>query len=216
MAQENTTATSLRAVQIGLKVPKDRKNDFANFVYRKAEDIIQHAKPLLDKNGLTLVIFDELEYIGDRYYVKATAQVIDKADKTIACSAYAREALDKKGMDVAQITGSASSYARKYALSGLFAIDNSDIPDLDEQVHETPVAKPEPKAEKVTKDKFATATQKVELQGLMKQADIAVSEMKEFVVSVIGKERVETNSDYEAIKEALEFDAEPEPEDINS
>jgi len=203
MAQENTTATSLRAVQIGLKVPKDRKNEFANFVYRKAEDIIQHAKPLLDKNDLTLVIYDELEYIGDRYYVKATAQVIDKADKTIACSAYAREALDKKGMDVAQITGSASSYARKYALSGLFAIDNSDIPDLDEQVHETPVAKPEPKAEEVSEDKFATATQKVELQGLMKQAHIMTSEMTDFVEMVIGKGRVETYADYKAVKQAL-------------
>jgi hypothetical protein len=213
MAQENTTATSLRAVQIGLKVPKDRKNDFANFVYRKAEDIIQHAKPLLDKNGLTLVIFDELEYIGDRYYVKATAQVIDKADKTIACSAYAREALDKKGMDVAQITGSASSYARKYALSGLFAIDNSDIPDLDEQVHEAPAVKPAPKPEPVVEEidgnKIATAPQKFEIANLLKQINVAKDEMADFVESVIGKPRIETYDDYSNVKDAIAMESEP-------
>lgn len=105
-------------IQTKLKVPKDQKNTFSNYSYRSCEDILEAVKPLLGDN--TLTISDELVNIGDRYYVKATAKFND-----VEVTAYAREEETKKGMDGAQITGSASSYARKYALNGLFLIDDT-------------------------------------------------------------------------------------------
>lgn len=116
----------LAKVQLSLKAPKSRKNDFAGFNYRNLEDILEGVKPLLMENGLYLVLEDSIEQIGDRYYVKATATVGDvDSEKRISNSAYAREALEKKKSDEAQITGAASSYARKYALNGLFLIDDT-------------------------------------------------------------------------------------------
>lgn len=120
----------LRKVQMELKAPKNQHNNFGNYNYRNCEDILEAVKPLLDKNNLTLIISDELTNIGDRYYIKATAQLLSHQG-TIEVSAFAREEESKKGMDPAQITGSASSYARKYALNGLFNID--DTKDADAQ-----------------------------------------------------------------------------------
>ena len=135
---------TLNRIQKELKAPKSQRNTFGNYNYRNAEDILEAVKPLLGKAVLTLT--DEIVLIGDRYYVKAQAILTDGADVRIAC-AYAREALDKKGMDVAQITGAASSYARKYALNGLFCID--DTKDADhgsntETVAEKAVTAPKP------------------------------------------------------------------------
>ena len=115
-------------IQQELKVPKNRRNTFGNYNYRSAEDIVEAAKPLCHKEGFILNLTDEMVEVGGRVYVKATASITDGEQSLNACG-WAREAETKKGMDEAQITGSASSYARKYALNGLFAID--DVADAD-------------------------------------------------------------------------------------
>ena len=125
----------LAAVQLELKAPKGQRNTFGNYDYRSAEDILEAVKPLLNKHGLTLTVDDSIELVGDRYYVKATAAVFNGAGDVVTATAYAREAEDKKGMDSAQVTGATSSYARKYALNGLFAIDDAKDADTDEHRH---------------------------------------------------------------------------------
>lgn len=124
---------SLQAVQRDLKAPKNQRNSFAKYNYRSAEDILEAVKPLLNENGLILLLGDTIEQIGARYYVKATARLIDVATgDAIENTAYAREQDEKKGSDASQVTGAASSYARKYCLNGLFAIDDTKDPDTDE------------------------------------------------------------------------------------
>ena len=118
-------------IQQELKVPKSQRNTFGNYNYRNCEDILEAVKPLLVKYECVLTISDCIENIGSRYYVKATAKLTDGKD-SIEVTAYAREAETKKGMDDSQITGSTSSYARKYALNGLFAIDDTKDADTDE------------------------------------------------------------------------------------
>ena len=123
----------LSQVQNELKAPKGQKNTFGNYKYRSAEDILEAVKPILKKNDLTIIISDTLENIGERYYIKATVSLCDlDMDERIQVNAYAREEETKKGMDGSQITGTASSYARKYALNGLFNIDDTKDADTDE------------------------------------------------------------------------------------
>jgi len=130
MEEDNTTLVDrLRAVQGSLKAPKGQTNKFGNYRYRSAEDILEAVKPLLHKQQLALIVTDEMQEVGGRVYVKASAAVIDPVGAQLSVTAYAREAETKKGMDDAQITGSASSYARKYALNGLFAIDDTKDAD---------------------------------------------------------------------------------------
>ena len=120
----------LQGTQSSLKAPKGQTNKFGGYRYRSAEDILEALKPLLGEWGCSLVIQDEMVEVGGRVYVKATANLIDnETESVLSTSAFAREAETKKGMDDAQITGSASSYARKYALNGLFAIDDTKDPD---------------------------------------------------------------------------------------
>lgn len=119
---------SLAYIQQELKVPKSERNTFANFDYRSAEKILEAVKPLVHGKDLTLLLSDEVVNIGDANYVKATVTLTNGKER-ISVDAYAREEVAKKGMDTAQITGSTSSYARKYALSGLFAIDDTKDPD---------------------------------------------------------------------------------------
>lgn len=116
------------AIQSELKAPKGQYNSFGKYNYRSCEDILEGVKPLLAKHGLVLTIQDGIELIGDRYYVKATATITD-GKENVSTSAYARESLDKKGMDASQVTGATSSYARKYALNGLLAIDDTKDAD---------------------------------------------------------------------------------------
>ena len=118
----------LAEIQQTLKAPKSQTNKFGGYKYRNCEDILQAVKPLL--GDLTLTLHDEIVMVGDRYYIKATVSITD-GDQTMSATAYAREEEVKKGMDSSQITGSASSYARKYALNGLLAID--DTKDADTQ-----------------------------------------------------------------------------------
>lgn len=115
-------------IQQELKAPKNQHNDFGNYYYRSCEDILEAVKPLLKANDLVMRITDELIQVGERYYVKATVILTD-GKETIENVAYAREEETKKGMDGSQITGASSSYARKYALNGLFLID--DVKDSD-------------------------------------------------------------------------------------
>lgn len=116
------------AIQSELKAPKGQYNSFGKYNYRSCEDILEGVKPLLAKHGLVLTIRDGIELIGDRYYVKATATITDGKEQ-LSTDAYARESLDKKGIDASQVTGSTSSYARKYALNGLLAIDDTKDAD---------------------------------------------------------------------------------------
>ena len=111
-------------IQFALNVPKNRTNKFGGYNYRSAEDILKAAKPLLKEYGCVLNISDEIREIGGRFYIEATATLINSAGEMISAKGCAREEEAKKGMDEAQITGAVSSYARKYALNGLFAIDD--------------------------------------------------------------------------------------------
>lgn len=128
----------LANVQADLKAPKGQYNSFGKYNYRSCEDILEAVKPLLKANNLTLTIGDEIELIGDRYYIKAIATLSDNESKDVVINtAYAREAESKSGMDSSQITGTASSYARKYALNGLFLIDDTKDADTDEHAKQT-------------------------------------------------------------------------------
>tara|TARA_R100001086_G_scaffold151577_1_gene80603 strand:+ start:132 stop:578 length:447 start_codon:yes stop_codon:yes gene_type:complete len=120
----------MQSIQAELKAPKGQTNKFGGYTYRSAEDILEAVKPLLNKYNCFLTVSDEIVEVGGRVYVKATATVTEShCDPIAITTAFAREAETKKGMDEAQITGSASSYARKYALNGLFAIDDTKDPD---------------------------------------------------------------------------------------
>lgn len=137
----------LAAVQQELKAPKDKKNTFAGYSYRSAEGILEAAKPVLKKYGATIILGDTIKEIGGRIYVEATAEFLDtehifedtekRMMNLIEVTAYAREAETKKGLDDSQITGTASSYARKYALNGLLLIDDTKDADTDEYQKQT-------------------------------------------------------------------------------
>lgn len=128
---------TLSNIQVELKAPKNLYNSFGRYKYRNAESILEAAKPLCAKHGCTLTVSDEVILIGSRYYIKATATVQDKDGNAASTTALAREDETKKGMDGAQITGTASSYARKYALNGLFCIDDTKDPDTNEYHNQT-------------------------------------------------------------------------------
>lgn len=129
----------LAVVQKFLKAPKNKNNSFGKYNYRSCEDILESAKPILHEHGLTLFLTDEIVEISGRFYVKATATVYttDGGEERFSVSAFARESETKSGMDAAQITGAASSYARKYALNGLFCIDDTKDADSDEYARES-------------------------------------------------------------------------------
>lgn len=116
------------AVQSQLKAPKSQWNDFGSYYYRNCEDILEAVKPLLKAEGLLLTITDDIVMIGDRFYVKATATLTD-GERTLSNQAFAREPVERAKMTDSQVTGAASSYARKYALNGLFAIDDTKDDD---------------------------------------------------------------------------------------
>lgn len=134
----------LSNIQNELKAPKGQYNKFGGYKYRSCEDILEAVKPICKKYKTVLVLSDTLENIGDRYYIKATAKLFDIEGQPendemdgIENTAYAREEESKKGMDGSQITGTASSYARKYALNGLFNIDDTKDADTDEYTKQT-------------------------------------------------------------------------------
>ena len=172
----------LLKVQTELKAPKNRKNSFGNYSYRSCEDILEAVKPLLAEVKAFIKLSDMIQQIGDRYYVNATAWFVDceNEGEMISADAYAREPEDKKGMDAAQITGTASSYARKYALNALLLIDDAKDPDTDEYKVEqdakaakaTP--KPKKKVDASDLDKFVNDGQLKTLEMLLEKADVSV------------------------------------------
>lgn len=119
----------LMEIQSKLNVPKSLRNNFGGYNYRSAELILEAVKPLLKEHGCTLIINDDMVMVGDRIYVKATATIRNEKGETETTTAFAREPLSKKGQDDSQVTGAASSYARKYALNGLFCIDDTKDAD---------------------------------------------------------------------------------------
>lgn len=127
---------ALIKIQSELVAPKDLYNKFGNYNYRSAESILEAVKPLLSKYGAELTISDDVVLVGDRVYVKATVTITD-GKETRTVTAFAREPSEKKGMDSSQITGATSSYARKYALNGLFLIDDSKDADTEENKNES-------------------------------------------------------------------------------
>lgn len=128
---------TLVAIQSELKAPKNQYNSFGKYKYRSAEDILEAVKPLLKAHNANLYMSDEIIAVADRIYLKTTATFTDAEGNEIKTSACARESLDKKGMDDSQITGTASSYARKYCLNGLFLIDDTKDADTDEYKKQT-------------------------------------------------------------------------------
>lgn len=132
----------LIVIQSELKAPKSQFNKFGGYKYRKAEDILEAVKPLLAKQKCTLIITDDVALIGNRIYVKATATIKNEKGECETTNGWAREEETKKGMDGSQITGASSSYARKYALNGLFAIDDNADSDTTNDGQQTQTQQP--------------------------------------------------------------------------
>ena len=164
----------LVSIQSTLNAPKNQRNTFGNYNYRNCEDIINAAKPILKDVGCVLALNDEVVLVGNRYYIKSTASLIDaETGKIHSVSAFAREEEVKKGMDASQITGLTSSYARKYALNGLFAIDDEKDTDTKEPIKElTKQTTDKPKqasTELIDESKIAVITKKAgnRIDGLL-------------------------------------------------
>lgn len=133
----------LAAVQRELKAPKGQFNSFGKYKYRSCEDILEALKPVLGKHGCAVTLSDEVVQVGERFYIRATANIMDcESGERAFNTAFAREDADKKGMDGSQITGTASSYARKYALNGLFLIDDTKDADTDAYHEQTTGERP--------------------------------------------------------------------------
>lgn len=163
--------SALTEIQKKLKAPKSNYNSFGKYNYRSCEDILEAVKPLLGDN--TLFLSDEVVQIGDRIYVKATAVFRDGATET-RVSAFAREAESKKGMDESQVTGTASSYARKYALNGLFLIDDTKDADTDEYVKATERTKAKTLKQTEPEEPMMTPLQKAKIQRLTDENQWAI------------------------------------------
>ena len=174
---------SLLEIQSKLKAPKGQYNSFGKYSYRSCEDILEALKPLLKEHSATLTITDTIEQIGDRYYVKATAQ-LQVGETSHSVAAYAREDEQRKGMDGSQITGSASSYARKYALNGLFCID--DTKDADATNDHGKSAPEQPKAPPKKDDNFApTEAQRKKFYAMAREMDLT-DKLKEKIITDYG------------------------------
>jgi len=180
-------------IQAELKVPKNQYNSFGKYHYRSCEDILEGLKPLLTKYKATLIVNDEIVQIGDRYYVKATATLIDvegEGRECISSTAFAREDEKKTGMDLSQLTGSTSSYARKYALNGLFAIDDTKDSDATNKHDTEQISRP-----KVDKDKqaivdnsLASDKQLNYIYKLAKQKNYSPESMANYIKEAYGKD----------------------------
>lgn len=181
----------LMNIQAELKAPKNQYNDFGKYHYRSCEDILEGLKPVLAKHQAAVTISDEIVLIGDRYYVKATATLIDveKGDK-VEVSAYAREDEQKKGMDASQLTGSTSSYARKYALNGLFAIDDTKDSDATNKHDTGQTKKPKEQTKKTddTENDLASEKQLKYIYALAKQKNYSPESMASYIKGAYGKD----------------------------
>ena len=165
---------SLNYIQSNLKAPKGQFNSFGKYHYRSCEDILEGVKPHLQETKTCLVISDEIVTIGDHNYIKATATLYGADGGAVANSAFAKEPLDKKGMDPSQITGATSSYARKYALNGLFCIDDTKDADTDAYTANTTQTKAKSKAQetnamkekRIKEEYFNSIKQQMGIKGI--------------------------------------------------
>jgi len=184
----------LAEIQGRLKAPKSQTNTFGNYKYRNCEDILEALKPILHEYGAWLIISDDLVQIGDRYYVNATATLMHD-DKIIGVtSAFARETEQKKGMDEAQITGAASSYARKYALNGLFAIDDTKDADTTNKGNDAPKKEaPQPSSKpKSTTPEILSDPQRKRLFAVLKGKKLETEEIRDFTDWLVMQEDVDS------------------------
>lgn len=197
----------LMNIQKELKAPKGQYNSFGKYKYRSCEDILESVKPLLEKYKVTIILTDKLEQIGERYYIRAKAILIDtETNNSIENTAYAREEETKKGMDGSQITGTSSSYARKYALNGLLLIDDTKDADTDEFAKENNKGKTkeEPKEKKITPGQLKVLSKLytgdnlvklLELNNLKKLEDMSMEKANEIILKLKkkGEEKNEVN-----------------------
>ena len=196
MSKEKETmalADALVAIQGKLKAPKNRYNKFGNYKYRSCEDILESVKPLLGEYGVLMTIHDDMVSLGERIYVKAVVTV-RKGGDSICNTAYAREDETKKDMDGSQITGTSSSYARKYALNGLFLIDDTKDADTDE-FHE--VTSQPAKAAKKVQPNTAAVEEYDDEQALVAEQRILVCKTRE-EINAVWKEYAAKNPKYVA------------------
>lgn len=170
----------LLKIQQQLKAPKSEYNSFAGFDYRSAEKILESVKPLVHKEGLVLLLSDGTKVTGEWNYVVATAILWDGKNE-IKVTAEAREQETKKGMDTAQITGAASSYARKYALSGMFAIDDTEDPDAHDNTPQAPK-----KAYRARPDEPASDKQRGLIKTLLERQSVSIAEMPAYLEAHYG------------------------------
>lgn len=195
----NELRQKLSNVQQELKAPKSQWNKFSGFAYRNQEDILEALKPLLKREGLILTLSDEVVNIGDANYVQATATIttLDPDAESIVVTAYAREEVSLKGQIAAQITGGASSYARKYALNGLFNIDDSNDVDSHDNTKHVSTPKPEVKADPVAKAKD-------ELNKMLEMYGHDNNVKKKVVInSVLKKSTVDSEAEANEVMQAL-------------
>ena len=195
-------------IQAELKAPKNQYNSFGKYNYRSCEDILEGLKPLLIKYKATLLIDDEVVQIGDRYYVKATATLIDvegegnliKGREYISSTAYAREDEKKTGMDLSQLTGSTSSYARKYALNGLFAIDDTKDSDATNKHDTEQVSRPKVDENKqaIVDNSLATDKQIKAIYAIAKNKGYTEESLKNYTKSIYNKDSIKELTRQEA------------------
>lgn len=193
-----TLQQKLIEIQAELKAPKSQFNKFGGYNYRNCEDILEAVKPLCAKHEIVPLLSDEIVMIGDRFYVKATAKVTDGKDE-IATTAYARESKDKKGMDESQITGSASSYARKYALNGLFCIDDTKDADFMDNSQSSKQQQPKPQPAKETHVKGYD-----EFISLQKSKKVPPAEITKYIATEFKKPKLAMLDAFEMVA-ALEW-----------
>ncbi len=175
-----TIYEKLLSIQTELKAPKSQHNSFGKYNYRNCEDILEAVKPLCAKYKAVSVMGDEVIQIGERYYIKSTARLIDlESEGVVENTAYAREEAEKKGMDGSQVTGASSSYARKYALNGLFAIDDTKDSDTTNNGQTAPKEATKAKQTAKTEEWKLTKSELVQVYGVKKaEATIAALEKK--------------------------------------
>lgn len=195
-----TLQQKLIEIQAELKAPKSQFNKFGGYNYRNCEDILEAVKPLCAKHEIVPLLSDEIVMIGDRFYIKATAKVTDGKDE-IATTAFARESKDKKGMDESQITGSASSYARKYALNGLFCIDDTKDADFMDNSLGTKQQQPKPKPQP-TKEKHVAGYD--EFLKIQKEKNVPPAEITKYIAAEFKKPRLAMLDAFEMVA-ALEW-----------
>lgn len=178
-------------IQVELKAPKNQYNSFGKYNYRSCEDILEGLKPLLTKYKATLIIDDEIVQIGNRYYVESTATLIDvegEGRECISSTAFAREDEKKTGMDLSQLTGSTSSYARKYALNGLFCIDDTKDSDATNNHGKNQGQAPADENKKVIEDNSLASDKQLNLiYKLVKDKNYSSESMAKYISEAFGK-----------------------------